>query len=52
MKPEWPGNPQLNIALPQDLLIHFKTDGFAAEITGSAGSDVGHSSEPVRETQL
>jgi hypothetical protein len=52
MKPEWPDNPQLNIALPQDLLIHFKTHGFAAEITGSAGADIRHSSELVRETQL
>jgi hypothetical protein len=52
MKPEWPGYPELNIALPQDLLIHFKTDGFAAEISGSPGSDVRQSPESIRETQL
>ncbi|HEU5020806.1 MAG TPA: hypothetical protein VFT60_02910 [Bryobacteraceae bacterium] len=52
MKPEWPGYPELNIALPQDLLIHFKTDGFAAEISGSPGPDVRQSPESIRETQL
>lgn len=52
MKPERPRNSQLDIALFQKLLIDFKTNGFAAQITGSAGSDVSHSPEPIRETQL
>jgi hypothetical protein len=52
LKPERPGDPQFNLALVQNLLIHFKTDGFATEIAGPASADVSHAAEPVREAQF
>jgi hypothetical protein len=52
MKPERPGDSQFHFALVQNLLIYIKTDGFATQIAGPAGSHVSHPAEPVRETQL
>jgi len=52
LQPEWPRNPQLHIALLQNLLINLKTNGFAAKIAGSTRSDVSHSPEPIRKAQL